>query len=66
MFGVFLIIKSIKIRQRNFFVFTSALTLIGAFSAEANVAYWFEIMKEISNLPKIKDTEIDCFPPINS
>lgn len=64
--GLYLMYRSTKIYQRNFFVLMSLLFLIGAVSAGLTLTYELEITKTLSELPILEDKDLDCFPPISS
>lgn len=53
--GLYLMYRSTKIYQRNFFVLMSLLFLIGAVSAGLTLTYELEITKTLSELPILED-----------
>ena len=61
MLALYLIIKSFKVRQRNFFILTGLLAITGAIAASLFVWYGFQLDKKIAGLP----TFLEASPCIN-
>ncbi len=63
--AVFLLYKTTKVTQKNFFLLMNFLTIVAALGGILGTRLIYEIFNEVANLPAITVVDLRCFPPIN-